>query len=326
MPHPHMVFDLEECEQLSSLNKKTTFIITTCQASINLLMWSIFSVILRSKVGGFLEHINVAINGPDSRTGDPSLQDRKQSFLEELRNLDWRNNLSSENKSFPLTVIRAWSRIGAEQSLEMAIPWVHTDSYIYMHDDAIWLKKDWEDDLVNELYQDDVAVLCGQDFKINMLSSKSWNGLQKLNFPHTHSSCMVVKKPILTKLGLKWSGYHFESNFTVEDKVNNLKEFLSVHNPGVTLLPSSQSYNCASYDIGAWVYYILTREGYKVIPSANVSVYHFGSMSWFVQRPKNRHEFFTRMNRAKIHIESLEQEIKSIPEYWEVYTKYKVNE
>jgi hypothetical protein len=326
MPHPHMVFDLEECEQLSSLNKKTNFIITTCQADINFLMWSIFSIILRSKVGGFLEHINVVINGPDSRTGDPSLQDKKQCFLEDIRKLNWRNNLSSETKSFPLTVIRVWSRIGAEQSLEMAIPWVHTDSYIYMHDDAIWLNKDWEDSLVYELYEDKVAILCSPDFKMNPLSCKPWNGKQKLNFPHTHSSCMAVRKPVLARLGVKWSGYHFESDFTIEEKVKSLEDFFIAHAPRVLPLPSSQSYQCASYDIGAWAYYILHSEGYKVSISKNMNIYHFGSMSWFVHRPKNKQEFISRLNRAKTHIEKLEQEIKSIPEYWEIYNKYKTVE
>jgi hypothetical protein len=34
------------------------------------------------------------------------LQDKKQKFLEELRNMKW------EDRDMPLTVIRAWSRIG----------------------------------------------------------------------------------------------------------------------------------------------------------------------------------------------------------------------
>ena len=38
MPHPQMLFDLEECENFSSVRNKTTFLITTGQAHINFLM------------------------------------------------------------------------------------------------------------------------------------------------------------------------------------------------------------------------------------------------------------------------------------------------
>ena len=41
MPHPQMLFDIEECEQLSSIPNKTTVCITTSQSHINFLMASV---------------------------------------------------------------------------------------------------------------------------------------------------------------------------------------------------------------------------------------------------------------------------------------------
>lgn len=323
MNHPHMVFDLEECEKLSSLKNKTNFIITTSQADIRFLMWSIFSIILRSKVNNFLEHINVVINGPDSRTGDPTLQNKKQSFLEELRDNVWKNSLSNESKNFPLTIIRVWSRIGAEQSLEMAIPWVHTDSYIYMHDDAIWLNNYWEEEFIKEFYKEKVAIVCAQDFRMNNLSKKMWENKPKLNFPHMHSACMAAKKPILTKLGAKWTGYHFKNNFTIEEKTSDLNEVIEAHKPRVTELTPNDKYDCASYDIGSWMYYTIKNNGYEINRSSVIKIHHFGSMSWFVHRENKEKELEKRLKMGELHIKNLEEEIKKIPEYWSLYNKYK---
>lgn len=317
-----MVFDIEECEKLSTLKEKTNFIITTSQAEIRFLMWSIFSIILRSKINNFLEHINVVINGPDIRTGDPTLQDKKQSFLEELRNTTWKNKLSEDSKNFPLTIIRVWSRIGAEQSLEMAIPWVHTDSYIYMHDDAIWLNNNWEETFKKELYDEKVAILYAQDFKMNFLGKKRWNNKSKLNFPHMISACMAAKKPILTKIGAKWTGYHFEKNFRIEEKVEDIKDFLKAHEPRINSLEENEEYNCASYDIGSWMYYEVKKHGYDIILSEAMKIYHFGSMSWFVHRDNKENELNKRIKLGEKHIKDLEEEIKKIPEYWEIYNKY----
>jgi hypothetical protein len=315
MPHPHMVFDLEECEQLSSLSQKSTVIITTGQANINFLMWSIFSILLRSKVGGFMEHINVAINGPDERCGEPTLQNQKQAFLEELRSLKWRSEVGGPERDMPLTVIRVWSRVGAEQSVEMAIPWVHTDSYIYIHDDTLWLTKNWEPLVIESLYKNNVAMVYPPPFYTGHLSWSEYQGRPKLNFPHTISPCMICRKPIFTKCGVRWTGYHFASEFLLEEKIKDMEVFMNAHKPNVLPLPSSLRCGYASYDIGSWVYYTLRKEGYEINPVSNLEVHHFISMSWSANRE--------RVLAAQDHILALEAEIKQHPEYWELYKKFK---
>src|SRR6516162_7350459 len=118
-------------ESKGLLPGKTTVVMATSQSRIECLMWSMFSLLLRSTPG--LEHIIVAINGPDPRTGDPGLQDAKQSFLGELRNTRWQ--ASGRDCDMPLTVIRTWSRVGHSQATDGALPWVHTEFYTLMHDD-----------------------------------------------------------------------------------------------------------------------------------------------------------------------------------------------
>lgn len=302
-----MILEIDECEELSLIKNKTNFIIPTSQAEIKFLMWAVFSVLLRSKIGNFTEHINVVINGADIRTGDPSLQDKKQKFLEDLRNLNWRNSLSEDESAMPLTVMRVWSRLGAEQSFESVLPWVHTDSYVYMHDDAIWLEKNWEENFKKELYQKDVGIICGcdqrhtmKDFYLNEKSITEYNNKLKLNFPHIVSPCIASKKPLTTKLGIKWSGYHFEKQIELESK----------------------KIDYISHDIGSWANYIMKKNGYKTIISSCVKIHHFGAMSWLHRRRNPELQIKRKMDEGNQHIQKIEEEIKNIPEYWKLYNKY----
>ncbi|MEI8270660.1 MAG: hypothetical protein WCG45_04775 [bacterium] len=318
MPHPQMLFDLEECEKLSSVQDKTTFLITTGQAHINFLMWSIFSILIRSKVGDFLEHINVAINGPDERSGDPTLQNIKQNFLEDLRSLKWRSQEDGPSVDMPLTVSRVWSRVGAEQSLEMILPWVHTDSYIYVHDDIIWNTYDWEKTIRLNLYKKNVAIVCAPPLETGDLSWSLYEDEPKLNFPHIVNHCIAVRKPILAKLGLKWTGYHFQNTFKLEDRAPNMDLFLAGHRPRVLPLQNTKEYKYASYDVGAWVLNGLKRSGYEINSVPNLDVFHFVSMSW-----TNKSNILSRLEYAKPMIERLEAELKMFPDYWKLYNKYK---
>jgi len=335
MPHPHMIFDLEECEQLSSVPNKTTFIITTGQADINFLMWSVFSVLLRSKVNGFMEHINVSINGPDSRCGDPTIQNKKQAFLEELRNLKWQSEIDGPSRDMPLTIIRVWSRIGAEQAVEMAIPWVHTDSYTYIHDDTIWLTKNWEPLVMDELYKDKVALVYSTII-LDRINWSKYNDKPKLNFPHTISPCMICRKPALAKCGVRWTGYHIENEFVLKEKIKDMKEFLNTHLPESDKRPTfrlgyanydvwNQNFEYLSYDIGSWIYYTLKKEGYSINPVPGLNVHHFGSMSWAADSPTRSGAtlFDKRIFDSQQYIQELENEIKQFPQYWNLYSKFK---
>lgn len=321
MPHPHMIFDIDECEQYSSQPDKTTAIVTTSQAPINFLMWNVFSFLLRSKMNDFLEHITVCINGADRRTGDPSLQDTKQKFLEELRDLKWRK-LDGTSKDMPLTIIRVWSRIGADQSVEMGTAWCHTDSYLLTHDDSIVLDHGWESEVVSKLYSDPkvATVYCDQELQ-GFLSSDKFHGDWKLNIPHMNSiHFMAVKKAAIAKAGVRWAGFHFHKEFDLNEIVNTpeLFEFYKDH---IRQPQTQETYSWVSQDFGAWMHYRLKQEGYHSVPFEKELVHHFKSASWggseYVAEVVNRTE-------AQKHIAKLEEELTNYPEYLELYNKYKV--
>ena len=239
------------------------------------------------------------------------IKNHKQAFLEELRRLKWQSEVDGNERDMPISLIRVWSRIGAEQAVEMAIPWVHTDSYIYIHDDTMWLTKNWEPIVMDALYKENVAMVYAPPFHTGHLSWSEYNGKPKLNFPHTISPCMICRKPIFAKCGLRWTGYHFANDFTVEEKIKNMELFLNSHKPNILPLPSSQRYGYASYDIGSWAYYSLRKEGYEINPVEDLDVHHFISMSWSA----NRNRVLASMKLIQV----LEDELKLFPKYWNLY-------
>lgn len=316
-----MIFDIDECEELSSVRNKTTVIITTSQSNINFLLWSVFSYLLRSKPNGFLEHLNIAINGPDKRTGDPSIQDEKQSFLEELRNLKWQNCLSSENKDMPITVIRAWSRVGADQSMEMAATWAHTDTYIYSHDDLILLNRSWESIMMEGLYRHPkVGLVYSKPLLQGALSVDKFENEYKLNYPHLNAYFIGCRKGAIVKSGVRWAGYHIKQDFKITD-LESVPEFLKFSKefyPNRKEIDLKTPFGYLSQDFGAWVYYKLKSNNYEMIPIEDNLVYHFRSMSW-----GGMDNYTKRVSDAKQIIDDLEKDIYNNKDYWQLYKKYK---
>ena len=115
----YTLFSAKECERLSLIPKKICAIVPTFSCPMNCFMWAIFSLFLRSDPRE-LEHVIVGINGPDSRDPNPDgcpLQDRKQCFIEDLRNIGAWNHPGTFNPG-AITLIRTWSRIGHAQMME----------------------------------------------------------------------------------------------------------------------------------------------------------------------------------------------------------------
>jgi len=316
MPHDHMIFSVEECEKATLIPEKNTAIIATSQGPIKLLMLTLFSLLLRSNQK-YLEHIMVCINGPDTRCGDPSLQDKKQKFLEELRNMKW------EDKDMPLTVIRAWSRVGHSQALEMAIPWVHTEYYTIMHDDIIVLKNDWCEE-ASEIFKDPKVAMVhcspeqyGNCFELIFEGDKKFIGNAHLQNP-----IAVCKKSIMTKLGARWYGYHIVKDYSMKDI--NYEKYIEYNNQYKNkdirmVFPKENSdYNGLSLDIGSWMIHEIKENGYNIKTFSNEKIIHFVKSSWsndqnYVENKEKKH---------KNVFESIEKEINNHPQFAELYKKY----
>lgn len=325
--HSHMALNIDECVEFTHLKQKVTAVIPTSNAAIECLMWSVFSLLLRSKPGGILEHFCVCINGPDIRTGNPELQDLKQKFLEELRDLEWYHTDNSANRcQMPLTVIRAWSRVGYAEAFEMALPWIHTDSYLLMHDDVFIDKKEWETEALEKFYaDDDVAIAYSQDFLGCKVDSPIHRGMYLLRLPQLDSTFMLCKKKWVMKAEASWVAYFIPSddNFFMFDFEDiDLDEFLKYYREKDLLdknLVVNDIYNFARQGQGAWVYYKLCKLGKKFIEMNKDLVVHLGMMS---RADVSREMKEDSIDLWRPEIDALEEEIMKHPEYSKLYEKY----
>ncbi len=319
--HPHMVFDIGECERLTTLKGKITFIMASCQAPINCLMWSVFSLLLRSKVNGTMEHFIVVLNGADERTGEGELQNEKQRFLEDLRGQKWMNKLSDEKRDMPITVMRTWSRIGHSQSIDMAVPWVHTEGYIILHDDVILHNNLWEEFVKSSILADiDHALIGTEPLLACPLSYVPFDDGWKLNLPHLNSTFLACRKDATVESGTTWSGHHVKKNFNILTDIN-YKEFMDVYADDMqTPIQTDQPYKYISADFGAWMYYQLKIRKKKMTTMPRELVTHLTAMSWRdINEKRAICEAFTPV------ITSLEKDIYAIEEYGRIYDKYKTD-
>jgi hypothetical protein len=311
--HEHMIADLTTCEERSLIKGKATAIIATCQSSIDLFMWSIFSLLLRCDNHG-LEHIIVSINGPDKRTGDPELQDKKQAFLEELRDLSWCGGV------MPLTIQRTWSRVGHGQSIETAIPWVHTEHYILMHDDTLLENIKLSMQLSKFDANPKLAILYTPPLIMcplhHSLVGEDW----QLGFPSLNSVFLICRKSAVVGVGARWYGYTFDYDYDIsrlEDVYGFLKYY--VKSKQIVKYPQlEEPYKRISMDVGAWVNYLLRQAGYEYEALPSNVVRHIVSGSW-----GSKEQILNKLREFKPSILRLEKEIENHPEYAALYYRFK---
>lgn len=306
-----MVLDRAECERASTIPNLTTAIMATCQSKIECLMWSVFSLLFRSTKT--LEHIIVSINGPDKRTGDTSPQDRKQAFLEELRNTRWKNPAQGIDRDMPLTVMRTWSRIGHSQALDMAIPWVHTEYYTIMHDDIIVNTYKWCEDTLRIMEDRRVGMVYCTPRLSTGLSYVNHGDEKKINLPHPNTVFITSRKELYTGMGFRWSGHHVKKKFKLEDN----SELATFHGEDVNHLPPNGEYGYISLDVGTLPYYRMKKAGYKFVPLPEDAVTHLTAMSW--RDESGQKAAFNHNQEAIAKLVSL---IYTSPEYRRIYERY----
>jgi len=321
--HKHMALDVDEAVTLTSIPEKITVIYPTYQAPIECLLWSTFSLLLRAKVRDLIEHFMIVINGPDRRTGDPTNQDQKQKFLEELRLLKWwRPQEPKIKRDMPITIIRAWSRIGHPEAVETALPWVHTDAYLIMHDDIIIIKHDWLKEVQEKFYNNpDVIIAYSPTLMCCQCDSALHKDKPLLRFPHLLCAFLVCKKHWIKKLGSTWCGYHIETEpFKLEEKVGDINDFMAYYK-NLRLLdqpPQTQNpYHYISMEMGAWHFYNAIQNNLKFAQLDPGILVHFGAASWESAEGVNR-----RIERLMPFVRDLEKEIRAHPDYGPLYDKY----
>lgn len=323
-----MAMTIDECVELTHLKEKVTMVIPTRNSSMEFLLWSVFSILLRSKPNGMMEHFCVCINGPDERTGETEAEDTKQRFLEELRDLEWYHADDLTNhRQMPLTVIRIWSRVGYAESFEMALNWVHTDAYCLMHDDVIITNKDWDQEVKSKFYADDQVAIafvppllgCDCDHAIH-------RGMYLLRLPQMQTTFVVCKKKHIMKVGGLWRGFHIASDdnmlqFDLEE-IGSIEEFEKFWTEkGLYKQPvmKTELYNFVRQEVGAWIYYKLNQASFKFAELNPNNILHFEKMSHPICTPEFKSEALKR--NAEV-IKDLEKEILAHPTYSLLYKKY----
>jgi hypothetical protein len=319
----YTLFSPKKCEEETLIPKKVCAIVPTFSAPINCFMWSVFSLMLRSNPRE-LEHIIIGINGPDSRDPNPQghpLQDKKQSFVEDLRNVPTWDHPGMFNPG-AITLVRTWSRIGHAQMLEQCINWVHTEFYLSMHDDVIVMNRDWANAI--EEFKDERLVVktCSGGTGLGAVLLRR---MQKVNntfeLPHFNSIFTLCSKPRMRMINANWIGYHMKKKFKVSDFIDYHK-FMDMHRNLGSLevvhptlsIRGDDEYDSCSMDIGTFVYSQIARNNMRVSEFPQETIKHFEAVTW--RNPGAAYE-------PHQEVKDLEAEIAKIPEYQTIYLKYK---
>lgn len=301
----YMHLDQKTLEERTLMRGKITAIIPTSTAPFDMLRWTVLSLLCRSDPT-HLEHLIVTINGPDERTGDPSLQEEKELWLRRLLRAKWRG------RDMPLTIQRTLSRLGHAQALESAAAWVHTEFYLSIHDDVIVMAHDWTNRVLAGFTDPRLAVQVSAPLAMGALGTFTTpDGRPMLSFPHLSTHFTAVRKSALIETGARWPGYHVEGEFVLP--AATIDRLTRSHQPHVSRLERGE-HKIWSQDIGAWVWARLEWHGYRVVEIPKDVCIHFLAASWYDPEEVQR-----RKEIRRAEIEALKAEVLSgeFAEFWE---------
>lgn len=285
---------------------KLTVIIPTSESPFSCFARSLCSIILNSDISK-IDQIIVSINGPDQRTGPTLIQDKKQEFCNELKDI-----------GLPITVVRTWSRIGYSSPVEICIPLVNTEFYLLMHDDVLVTNNKWQNEFDSWSSDSDIEALVSLPVFSNKLLTRMTGLLQKnRDKPISHNiffpTISTVFSIFKTSSNLVWKDYTFETNDLVD--INYIKSFFEGIPNAVTLLPGEipdrkepndcfskiiygknrapkgsnrfRKWRCIgtkgvankfSFKTGSWAFYQIISSGRKIAHFSKVT-HHIESMS-----------------------------------------------
>lgn len=299
--HKHLIFDPKQSIELTEIKDKTTVIMATSQSDIKILMWSIFSLLLRGS-SSHINHFSICINGPSKKDGDKSLQNIKQDFFEDL----------ISNHDVSMSLIRIMGRTGHAHSIDSCVPWVHTEYYTLVHDDVILLK-DWHNELQSSGYLSDEkrSIISHPPLIICPIKPSIYKDELKLGIPHLNSCFVNVKNSVLEGLGVRWHGYHVPFEFKLNDDFINYYKDISNNT-----LNKDQTFKFQNTDVGSFVWYNLLQNGYNFYTFSKDLCIHLRESSW-----SNQINMAVKINKYKNEIERLESEIRS-SQYKDLYEKF----
>lgn len=267
-----------------------SIIVPTGPAPIQSLKWALISLLFRSDISK-IDQIIVSINGPDSRTGNTSLQDEKELFCKQLK-----------ADGFPITIIRTWSRVGYSQPIQVALPLIKTELYLLMHDDVIILNNSWQKEA--EKWMADPSVLAmlqpavfSQKLQTSMLKKQIDFAELTTYLPTFNTFFSLFRK----SSNLPWSEYYvLNDNQADLQSINNF--YFSKKKCTTILVDQNFSENSkklsrnfpsndlqlkskiVKYNVGAWATYFINLNG-KIATFSNAVHHHKNVTAWEAENP-----------------------------------------
>ena len=297
----NLIIPHDQYIDLSEIKNKTTYVMATSQVDIKILMWSVFSLLLRSN-HDYVEHYIFNINGPHKKTGNPEPQNIKQMFFETLR----------DNYEFPVSIFRLWGRQGHTHSIDGCVPWVHTEYYTLVHDDIILLE-DWTNQL--KLYSSD-PKRCLIGLPPLMIRHKfkcKFNNKLRLSLPHLNSCFLHVKKSCVEKT---WHGHHIGKKIKFTKEVYD--EFMKTYGDFsyVNEIEIGDEFEYINTDVGSWILQDLKLRDYNFYLFSPQTCHHISMASW-----ANELNLSVSLSNCKDIIKKLEKDILN-SKYKNLYLEY----
>jgi len=332
--HPQMICSKEECVTRTHIPGKITAIIATGQAPIRCLLWSLLSLLLRTRPNRQLEHIIVCMSGYRQEEID-----RKQRLLEELYYAPWFHADDPDNRrDMPLSFIRSWhkypgspypSYVTEAMAVEMSTNLVMTEAYLTVHDDNILLNANWTDEVDSKFFADpDVlmayspALLCCD---LTSYNHHGWRGdAPLLLFPNMAGNFNICRKGLMHRIGSRWDAFHLCcEDFMLPDCVDYDSWLAWWREQGVVETVSTrpikdEAYRYISYDIGAWIFHDGRAAGLKFVPLSPGMVHHIKMMSWDIPWERKQQ----RLDACGDIVADLEREIDAHPIYGPLYRRH----
>jgi hypothetical protein len=303
--------------------EKITAIIATGTSPIQCFYRSIVSLLLHTDKDVF-DQIIVSINGPDSRTGEPIYQDKKQQLCEDLAAL-----------GYPITVARAWSRVGFGQPYDMVTSLARTDVVLFMQDDII-LKQNWMEEAFPSFFADpSVAVMTYKPMLANCLLANVWQyseGMLRVDLPFMNNAFTLVRT---NRISRPWHGHYCTIPPTdIEQKIDieKFREFWTeegnysvLPGPGMTVdvekkgkLSMDHSwklYTLFTTGFGSWNYYDLYVHGDKFQFFSESVLEHYEGMSW-------SGEAMNETDIPTINLHEFRSKVKQNQNFEDLFVKY----
>jgi hypothetical protein len=212
------IIDQGEGEKRSVKANKTTIIVTTSFASFKKFSLCLISLVANTRNNHDIENIVVNITGPDRKSPESALQDKKQELADVLSCV----NLGESRKN--IIVMRSWSPLTHGRMIEQALGHVNTENYMILQDHVFMASDKINDEIINfDADRSQTIRLWDHECDVSFKVGDGW-----ITTPNACASLALCKTSDMKMIGASWSDYSISMEFHVGNFVSQ-KQFLKEH-------------------------------------------------------------------------------------------------